>query len=118
MWVVSNYSRVRWEPPSWLCRLEDGGRLGSLNLAPSILDYNYMGRFGGLWGESRFDGPWTILLNISGKARPDMNVHVYVCGNDGLVHDLQSVCESCARESLARKRTPLQKYVLHYERFG
>ncbi|CAK9009431.1 unnamed protein product [Durusdinium trenchii] len=53
-----------------------------------------------------------------GKARPDMNVHVYVCGNDGLVHDLQSVCESCARESLARKRTPLQKYVLHYERFG
>lgn len=56
-----------------------------------------------------------------GKARPGMNIHVYICGNDGLVGDLQSVCNSCAQEALARSRqnrTALQKYLVHYERFG
>ncbi|CAK9098913.1 Respiratory burst oxidase homolog protein F (Cytochrome b245 beta chain homolog RbohAp108) (NADPH oxidase RBOHF) (AtRBOHF) [Durusdinium trenchii] len=60
-------------------------------------------------------------ISSIGKARPDMNVHVYVCGNDDLVRGLQSICDSCAQEALARSRTrkgPLQKYVVHYERFG
>lgn len=50
-----------------------------------------------------------------------MNIHVYICGNAGLVGDLQSVCNTCALEALERSRknkAALQKYVVHYERFG
>lgn len=55
-----------------------------------------------------------------GRARPDKSLHVYVCGNDGLVHDLQSGCQRIAKEALERNpdQTNLQQYLVHFERFG
>merc|ERR1711988_96570 len=56
-----------------------------------------------------------------GKARPGTNVHVYVCGNDAVVQNLQEVCAGCTREAEEGTRTrglPPQRYELHFERFG
>mmetsp|Transcript_18909 Transcript_18909/g.43975 ORF Transcript_18909/g.43975 Transcript_18909/m.43975 type:complete len:955 (+) Transcript_18909:90-2954(+) len=56
-----------------------------------------------------------------GAARPTENVHVYICGNDAIVKDLQSVCQKCSQHAMKRseeQKLPLQKYVVHYERFG
>jgi len=57
-----------------------------------------------------------------GLARPQENVHVYICGNDMIVKSLQEVVKSCnhlsevdAREKGLSKR---QKYHVHFERFG
>eukprot|EP00439_Symbiodinium_sp_Y106_P041767 s3994_g5.t1 len=60
-------------------------------------------------------------ISSIGRARPDISVHVYICGNDMLVKDLESVCHQCSALAAARSRvdkTPLQKYVVHFERFG
>ncbi|CAE7536273.1 noxC [Symbiodinium natans] len=64
-----------------------------------------------------------FLRDISsiGKARPEINVHVYICGNDTIVQDLTSVCQQCSAVAAARSREdkrPLQKYIVHFERFG
>jgi len=56
-----------------------------------------------------------------GRARPDMSVHVYVCGNDNLVKDLSCVCHKCGVAAAARgraQRTHQQQFVMHFERFG
>jgi len=54
-----------------------------------------------------------------GRARPDKNLHVYVCGNDTLVHDLQSACQRIAQDALQRNpNQKLQQYLVHFERFG
>lgn len=60
-------------------------------------------------------------ISSIGRARPDISVHVYICGNDMLVKDLESVCHQCSVLAAARSRvekTPLQKYIVHFERFG
>ena len=55
-----------------------------------------------------------------GRARPEKNLHVYVCGNTTLVHDLQSGCQRIAKEALQRNphQKKLQQYIVHFERFG
>ncbi|CAJ1351929.1 unnamed protein product [Effrenium voratum] len=53
-----------------------------------------------------------------GRARPDLNIHVYICGNEALVSDLQSACVKCAQQALSRKGKALQQYLVHFERFG
>mmetsp|Transcript_65294 Transcript_65294/g.156051 ORF Transcript_65294/g.156051 Transcript_65294/m.156051 type:complete len:900 (+) Transcript_65294:106-2805(+) len=56
-----------------------------------------------------------------GMARPTENIHVYVCGNDALVKDLQAVCQKCSQYAVRRSedtKLPVQKYVVHFERFG
>jgi len=60
-------------------------------------------------------------LRAIGKARPGMNVDVYVCGNDAIVKNLQEVCIVC-NEHADRDRSengiPQQHYKVHFERFG
>lgn len=60
-------------------------------------------------------------IRAIGKARPGTNVHVYVCGNDAVVQNLQEVCIGCTREAEEGTRTRgllPQRYDLHFERFG
>jgi len=60
-------------------------------------------------------------IRAIGKARPGMNVDVYVCGNDAIVKNLQDVCIVC-NEHADRDRNengiPQQHYKVHFERFG
>eukprot|EP00928_Gymnodinium_smaydae_P070765 TRINITY_DN54537_c0_g1_i1.p1 TRINITY_DN54537_c0_g1~~TRINITY_DN54537_c0_g1_i1.p1 ORF type:complete len:1018 (-),score=227.25 TRINITY_DN54537_c0_g1_i1:154-3051(-) len=56
-----------------------------------------------------------------GKARPGLDVNVYVCGNDSLVKSMQDVLDVCnlhAERDAKSGEAPRQKYRLHYERFG
>lgn len=56
-----------------------------------------------------------------GKARPGIDVDVYVCGNDGVVKYLQDVCAVCNQHAARDSTTngaPRQKYRHHFERFG
>merc|ERR1712048_229049 len=56
-----------------------------------------------------------------GKARPGMNVDVYVCGNDAIVNNLQEVCIVCnqhADKNHSEHGAPRQHYEVHFERFG
>jgi len=59
-----------------------------------------------------------------GKARPEFDVDVYICGNDAIVKSLLDTCTVCthrAKEQAAADetgQTRAQKYFVHYERFG
>merc|ERR1719456_546262 len=56
-----------------------------------------------------------------GKARPQYDVDIYICGNDMIVKGLQEVCVVCdqhARRDVTAHGGRLQKYTVHYERFG
>jgi len=59
-----------------------------------------------------------------GQAHSDQDVHVYVCGNDGLVAGLKETCLRCSEEAKASKEDDLgndrnaQEFIFHYERFG
>jgi len=60
-------------------------------------------------------------LRSIGKARPGMNVDVYVCGNDAVVKNLQEVCIVCnqhAERDVHENGAPRQHYSVHFERFG
>lgn len=61
-------------------------------------------------------------IRAIGKANPDFNLHVYVCGNNMVVKSLQDVCEACNEHSKActTEWAPnrYQKYFVHHERFG
>ncbi|OLP84804.1 Superoxide-generating NADPH oxidase heavy chain subunit C, partial [Symbiodinium microadriaticum] len=62
-----------------------------------------------------------LVKDLESVCQPDISVHVYICGNDMLVKDLESVCHQCSVLAAARSRvekTPLQKYIVHFERFG
>merc|ERR1712014_569240 len=81
---------------------------------------------------SRRDAGWMVPIVFGrpdfaaeiraiGKARPGTNVHVYVCGNDAVVQNLQEVCAGCTREAeeaTSSSGLPPQRYDLHFERFG
>eukprot|EP00929_Paragymnodinium_shiwhaense_P026017 TRINITY_DN15573_c0_g1_i3.p1 TRINITY_DN15573_c0_g1~~TRINITY_DN15573_c0_g1_i3.p1 ORF type:complete len:870 (+),score=124.73 TRINITY_DN15573_c0_g1_i3:63-2612(+) len=46
-----------------------------------------------------------------GRAWPEQDVHVYVCGNDQLIASLKDVCKACNHESsqhIKRSKTPTQ----------
>jgi len=56
-----------------------------------------------------------------GKARPGMNVDLYVCGNDAIVKNLQEICIVCnqhAERDRCENNAPPQHYEVHFERFG
>jgi len=60
-------------------------------------------------------------IRAIGKARPGMNVEVYVCGNDAVVKNLQEVCIVCnkhAENDQNNNGAPKQHYKVHFERFG
>jgi hypothetical protein len=62
----------------------------------------------------------TEIRNI-GKSRPEYDVDVYICGNDMIVKNIQevvAVCEDHNKRDVAKDGVPLQKYNVHYERFG
>lgn len=57
-----------------------------------------------------------------GKQRPDIDVHVYVCGADAIVKNLEGVVQVCndhaARDFQQNGGSRKQCYFLHHERFG
>merc|ERR1712187_748660 len=60
-------------------------------------------------------------IRAIGKARPGMNVDVYVCGNDAIVKNLQHVsivCNEHAERDRKENGSPQQHYKVHFERFG
>merc|ERR1712048_1222047 len=60
-------------------------------------------------------------LRSIGKARPGMDVDVYVCGNDAVVKNLQETCIVCnqhAERDTHENGAPRQQYAVHFERFG
>eukprot|EP00929_Paragymnodinium_shiwhaense_P106324 TRINITY_DN7161_c0_g1_i2.p1 TRINITY_DN7161_c0_g1~~TRINITY_DN7161_c0_g1_i2.p1 ORF type:complete len:993 (+),score=120.07 TRINITY_DN7161_c0_g1_i2:68-2980(+) len=74
---------------------------------------------------------WQAELPAVAESWPQDDVHVYVCGNEGLIGDLRSVCESCNDEAAASQSScsdncdeeascdrSCQRFHLHYERFG
>jgi len=63
-----------------------------------------------------------IEVRAIGKAHPTVDVDVYICGNDAIVHGLQEVCLVCGeharRDYENREADRIQGYYVHYERFG
>lgn len=55
-------------------------------------------------------------LSAIGRALPNTDAHVYLCGSDQLVAHLRDVCDCCTHH--AAKAGRKQHYKLHYERFG
>jgi ferredoxin-NADP reductase len=56
-----------------------------------------------------------------GKARPEHDVDIYICGNDAIVKGLQEVvivCNAHAERDFAAGGERRQNYFVHYERFG
>jgi len=58
-------------------------------------------------------------IRAIGKANPDHNVHIYVCGNDSVVQNLNDVAEQCdiKSEKNAGHGQPHQHFDVHFERF-
>jgi len=63
-----------------------------------------------------------IEVRSIGKARPEYDVDIYICGNDAIVNGLQDVAVLCnehaQRDFDATPGTRRQNYTVHYERFG
>lgn len=64
-------------------------------------------------------------IRAIGEAHSDQDVHIYVCGNAGLVDSLKETCISCNRQAKASQEAELgndkiaaQEFIFHYERFG
>jgi len=64
-------------------------------------------------------------IRAIGEAHSDQDVHIYVCGNAGLVASLKETCVSCNRQATASQeaepgndKIAAQEFVFHYECFG
>merc|ERR1711862_1059064 len=55
-------------------------------------------------------------LGAIGRANPGHDVHVYICGGDKLVREVQNCCNVCHRVS--KRRGYKQHFKVTYERFG
>lgn len=82
--------------------------VSSLNLSCSSLDTMLPIFFG--------RPEWHAEIQAIGKAWPEDDVHVYVCGSDAVVDALQNVCRVCNTHS--QKACRKQRFVLRRESFG
>jgi len=55
------------------------------------------------------------MLRKLGANHPTEHVHTFVCGNKGLVSNLQQLCDACTVR--ATSKLSMQQYVLHHENF-
>jgi len=120
-------SRAEWERPKALSKhamtLADLGKLSDKKLTGNLgKDDSAPGHEVTIMLPLVFGRPdFGIEVRSIGKARPEYDVDIYICGNDAIVKGLQDtivLCNQHSQRDAEALGTRQQIYTVHYERFG